>query len=200
MNEVTVIIPNKDYNEYLDDAIASVKAQTVPCDLQVIDYGSRVQHPETTYCLFDADLSRARNSGVRRSLSRYILTLDADDILEPEFIERTLAIATEHTIVATGARYFGERHHLWSPSEGDFTEHNNILNCSLFPRSLWLLTGGWDETMTGYEDWDFWRRAYKAGYEFARIDEPLVNIRAHSDSRNHHAFTNHAKLHAHILR
>jgi glycosyltransferase involved in cell wall biosynthesis len=198
MNKVTVIIPNKNYTHYLDAAIESVREQTEPCDLIVIDYGSTEPHSETTHWT-DGTLSEARNIAVSKVNTPYILCLDADDTLEPKCVEKMLALASENTVVASDGRFFGDSRGVFIAASGDFTECNQILNCSLFPRELWIDVGGWDESLSGYEDWDFWLRAQKQGYTFKTIPESLVNIRAHGDSRNTEAKRNHEELVAKIL-
>jgi hypothetical protein len=47
---------------------------------------------------------------------------------------------------------------------------------------MWQDVGGYDEEMPNLEDWDFWLRAMKWGYEVSVVKKILVEIRRYGDS------------------
>jgi GT2 family glycosyltransferase len=57
---------------------------------------------------------------------------------------------------------------------------NSIPGVSWFKKSVWENIGGftWDKA----EDWDFWLRAYKAGYKFQYFPEVVYNFNKRKDS------------------
>jgi len=56
-------------------------------------------------------VAAARNLGIQAARGSYILPLDADDLIMPDYLEKALAIFTERpetAIVSCDARFFGE--------------------------------------------------------------------------------------------
>lgn len=78
---VSVVIPFCDFytpRSMLDEAIASVNAQTVPTEIIVVE-DRQQQGP-----------AWARNRGLDRATARYVAFLDADDLWKPNKLERQL--------------------------------------------------------------------------------------------------------------
>jgi len=146
-------------------------------------------------------LSRARNRGLAVSRSPYALCLDSDDALEPDALTH-LINALETDPSAAVARYLvtfeqpdgrteisetGYYEILTLPAEMkpfslDALKTLNIVPyCAMFRREWWEQVRGFDESMPGYEDWDFWLRIAKLGGRFISVPEPLVRYRV-SDS------------------
>jgi glycosyltransferase involved in cell wall biosynthesis len=60
---------------------------------------------------------------------------------------------------------------------------NQIANSSsVFKKQHALEIGGWDESLDGIEDFDFWIKLLKKGYLFHNIPSSLVFHRVHSES------------------
>lgn len=104
---VSVIIPAWNAARYLADAIASVQAQThTDIEIIAVDDGSTDDTPGILRRLAlteprlrivtrpNGGLSAARNSGIEAATGRYILFLDADDMLHPLAIEHLLTAAS----------------------------------------------------------------------------------------------------------
>src|SRR5262245_10979391 len=101
MTAVSVVIPCFNLGRYLGEAVESVRRQSrKPAELIIVDDGST---DAETLNLFER-LARegvtilrqanqgapaARNYGIRNASGPYILCLDADDVLEPAFLEET---------------------------------------------------------------------------------------------------------------
>jgi glycosyltransferase involved in cell wall biosynthesis len=61
---------------------------------------------------------------------------------------------------------------------------NRITNFSLVRASMWTALEGYDEIINGgngYEDWDFWIRAIKAGYKYNILNKELYFYRDHAN-------------------
>lgn len=204
--KVSIIIPCYKQAQYLSDAITSALNQTYKdIEVIVVNDGS----PDNTTEIAkrfpkvkviekeNGGLSSARNAGIKASKGGWILTLDADDKLDEKFIERTINKAD---IVSTTQKEFGLSERTWKPYKDnpvyeDFIVRNQINCCSLFRKEIWEMVGGYDEQMReGYEDWEFWIRATRAGYKVKVVWEELFFYRKHGDSMVTHAQKNHAKL------
>lgn len=98
---VSVVIVNYNYNDYLEQAVASVSAQTYPnIEIVIVDDKSSDSSPETIdrICARNASIipvkltknggqSVASFAGLSASSGGYVLFLDADDQLLPECVE-----------------------------------------------------------------------------------------------------------------
>jgi glycosyltransferase involved in cell wall biosynthesis len=101
---VSVIIPTYNRAAPLLEAIASVQAQTYPrVQLIVVDDGSTDETaarassiPGVEFCAErHAGHGAARNRGLRLAKGEYIASLDADDLWDADFLERSVG-ALEH--------------------------------------------------------------------------------------------------------
>lgn len=194
-NQVSIIIPCYKQEEYLDDAINSALNQTVaPLEVIVVFDGSptrknwinKFDHKKVKVIdKPNGGVSSARNTGILASKGKYILTLDADDVIEPDFIKKTIGV---DDVVSTTLKTFGDEERIWDPEMDhptfkDLVVNNRINCCSLFTREAFDKVGGYDEKMIlGYEDWDFWVRVAHAGYKFTVVREPLFRYRKHGRS------------------
>lgn len=193
MSKVSIIIPCWNQAHWLSDAIESALNQTVKCEVIVVNDGSpdntsevARKYPVKLIEKENGGLSSARNAGIKASTGEYILTLDADDKILPEFVEKCLQ--ADDDIVGTGQQEFGDSNYLWNnqpehPTHEHFKVANQINCCSLYKKEIWETVEGYDETMKhGLEDWDFWFQATKAGYTVTVLREPLFLYRKHGSS------------------
>jgi len=206
---VTVVIPCYNQAQYLSEAIESALNQTEPCHVIVVVDGSpdnseqiARKYPVKIIIQPNYGLSAARNTGIRAAKTEYILPLDADDKIAPNMVEKCLQVNAD--IVGVGQQEFGDRNGKTlfhsHPTVEMFRQANQINCCSLFKKQMWQKLGGYDENMKeGYEDWDFWYRATKAGYTVKTIQEYLFYYRKHGTSMVDRATAKHHKLHQYIL-
>ncbi|MGZ4964121.1 MAG: glycosyltransferase family 2 protein, partial [Limisphaerales bacterium] len=197
MPKVTVVIPCYNHGRFLDKAVDSILAQTfVDYEIFVINDGSTdpftirkletYKKPKTTvFTKKNEHLSAARNFGISRSKSDYILTLDSDDYFGPTFLEKAVAIMNGEAnvgIVTSWCQTFGVvkrlvKHELKAGVK-DFLAHNPCHASCLFRRRCWEEAGGYDETMReGYEDWNFNIAVTKRGWHVHAIPEVLFFYR-----------------------
>lgn len=203
---VSIVIPCYKQAHYLSDAIQSAINQIYK-DIEIIvvndgspDNTSDVARKFKQVKLIEqanAGLSAARNAGIKAATGGWILTLDADDKIDPTFIEKTIRKAD---IVSTKVQNFGDSTRKWEPptlypKHEDFLRHNQINCCSLFKKDAWAMVGGYDEKMKlGFEDWDFWIRATGAGFNVAVVPEHLFFYRKHGPSMVTEANNNRDKI------
>ncbi len=201
---ISVIIPCHNYGIYLRDAVLSVLHQTFPnFEIIIINDGSEDNsHSIATKILSDfsdhhisyinqphSGIVQPRNRGVGMARGKYILPLDADDMIAPQFLEKTVNFLSGRPdlgYVSTKALFFGDVNKIW-PRE-DFHPANLFVtnqqtNTTLYRKEMWENIGGYDERMIhGYMDWEFWIRATKFGWIGHQIDEPLFFYRRKSNS------------------
>lgn len=190
-DKVSIIIPCYKQAQFLPDAIESALAQTYK-DIEVIvvndgspDNTSQVakRYPVKLIEQTNKGLSAARNAGIKKSAGGWIVTLDADDKIDPEYVSKLIK---RNDIVSCTLKTFGNENRVWkspkaNPEHKDFLIRNHIHCCSIFKKDVWTLTGGYDENMKlGFEDWDFWTRATKEGFGVTCVDEPLFLYRKHA--------------------
>ena len=179
METVSVIIPAYNYGKYIAETLESVFKQSVlPLEIIVVDDGSTdntfdivAEYPVTYIYQNNKGLAVARNTGIKYAKGKYIMSVDADDILRPDCIKEHLALADEKSLVTCGLMAFGSENYTARPKEATveiLLQTNCIYSNTLFPRQAWVDVGGFDESETmrlGWEDREFWLRCLKTGYK-----------------------------------
>jgi len=137
-------------------------------------------HPDKGYV-------HARNLGLIAGTGELCIALDADDQLEPTYLEKTSARAPpgiDHLIIATDLAEFGLKNGVWRlPADTQKLSQENALHVScVFSRKLWEAAGGYDVATFGeFTDWDFWLRCFKQTPKpaVAYVRECLFRYRIH---------------------
>lgn len=138
----------------------------------------------------------ARNTGISIAEGSIILPLDCDNKLTIEYLDLAIELSDTNSELNNSAdiiygkqQRFGESKSGKQPSiKKDINStliHSNYLDtCAVFKKKVWKELGGYDEKLVvvGYEDWEFWLRAYSASYRFKYIDQPLYHYRLRDDS------------------
>lgn len=132
----------------------------------------------------------ALNDAISASHSPWLLKVDADDKIHPEYVASILqaaALMPELNVIFSPARLFGLEnydYHYRPFDPGQMIEHFMIPGPAGFKRELWRVVGGFDETMRYGEDWDFWVRAQLAvGLRVMQFKEPMWYYRMHDGPR-----------------
>lgn len=162
--DVTVITPVGPYHrDVVGRAAASVQAQTVPC-AHIILYDDNRRGP-----------AALRNAGLRQAETDFVVFLDADDWLEPDFARRCLNAWRPYTYVYTDWWQGSERR-----AAPDCPWHNRSWHVvtTLIPSATARHIGGFDETLPGAEDTEFYVRLTRRGFCGVRVPEPLFHYGA----------------------
>ena len=199
---VSVIVPCYNDGEYLQSAIDSVKKQTYGnIELILVDDGS--DDPDTIQAVNTIDYpslvilhtnrlrpAGARNEGIRLAKGKYILPLDADDMIEPEYISRAVAAMEADPllgIVYCHADLFGEQSGPWTLPDYNlrlFLLDNCIFVTALFRREDWVRIGGFcTDYKAGMEDYDFWLSILESGKTVCQLPETFFHYRIKPSSR-----------------
>ncbi|MBI4484654.1 MAG: glycosyltransferase family 2 protein [Acidobacteria bacterium] len=198
---VSVVIPNYNCARFLPETLESVFAQTCPdVEIIVVDDGStdgsaalleryadrvRVIHQE------NRGVSAARNRGIRESRGAFVAFLDADDLWQPEKLEKQLRLFANPAVglVHCAVEYVDEQSR---PLGTNFTgRRGRVLKAIALLQGTVVLAGGstavvrreafdkvgcFDRGMSTAADWDMWRRIACA-YEIDVVREPLMRYR-----------------------
>lgn len=202
MELVSIIMPCYNDGKYMEEAVASVKAQTYPrWELIIVDDGSDdeetvqiIKRMETEQIkVLHTDHIRpagARNYGIRHADGTYILPLDADDRIDKTYIQKAVEMIESNSrigVVYCEADMFGERSGKWNLPAYSFQSmllDNVVFVTALFYRKDWERVGGFNSNMaSGMEDYDFWLGILELGKEIRQIPETLFHYRIKPASR-----------------
>jgi glycosyltransferase involved in cell wall biosynthesis len=198
MNNFAVVIPYYNGARFVDEAVASVVAQTWPAvEVILVDDGSRPEEARAlekhrsvaTICRQDHQgVSAARNTGVAASHSEWIAFLDYDDYWETNRLEVLANYIRHHPecgVLHNAVRIHDSSriHRKRSLRPEDF-----LLDaeqpCPVMPsaavvrRDVYERIGGMDPALPMAEDFDFFLRAAWLG-PIHYVDEPLTIRRLH---------------------
>lgn len=175
---ISVIIPCYNQAVYLPDALESLLRQTYnQWEAIIVNDGSPDNTGEVAAYYIAKDkrfkyiekknggLSSARNAGISNSKGKFILPLDADDMIADTYIAEAISIfekMPQVELVYCRATYFGTKIGNWDLRYKGYREllmENAIFCSSVYRREDCLRIGGYDEALlTGFEDWDFYVR------------------------------------------
>ena len=173
---VSIVLPCFNDGRYLPDCLASLRTQTWP-NLEILVVDDASTDPGTIEFLAEleqaADVtvlrmevnggpSRARNAALERVTGRYVLPVDADNMLLPDAVERLVAQLSEAGedvgFIYPNVQYFGGRRDYFEAPEYNLAAllvGNTCDTCSLFDGEL--IARGLrfaDDIRLGHEDWD----------------------------------------------
>jgi len=202
--KVSVIIPCYNQGRYLAESVRSVNAQSLQdFEIIVVNDGSTEAETKDVLATFRAPKTRivhsqnqgvsaARNLGISQARGRYILPLDCDDRIAPDYLARATALLDDDPqlgIVYCQAEFFGFQSGPWDLPPFKFPEFilQPCIFCSaFFRREDWQVSGGYNiQLKHGFEDHDFWLELVKRGRTVHRIDEVLFHYRRRPDSVTH---------------
>jgi glycosyltransferase involved in cell wall biosynthesis len=206
---ISVIIPCFNYGAYLQQCLQSVltSAQDIPKEIIVIDDGSTDNTPEiarqfqehVTYIHQEnAGLSAARNTGMRHATGKYLLFLDADDLLAPNTIpvqtsiletqpDVDIAICQTREVLSMGPDGPMAPIGFWWLVRDSIPLHLCHFNIApphayIIRRHRALENGFFDTTLRACEDYDFWFRCAVRDMQFCSHAQTYVLYRKHSKS------------------
>jgi glycosyltransferase involved in cell wall biosynthesis len=197
---VSVVTPFYNRKDTMPETIRSVLGQTFQdfeyiivndgsTEIESVEYLKRIAHPKIKVIHQDnAGVAEARNTGIKNSNGKYILCLDSDDIIEPTYIEKAIAVLEtdpEVDLVTYDSKMFGAINDFYFYKSYDpmkLLEENLVLTAAVFKKKAWEEVGGYKNEI-GYEDWEFWVNLAEHGYFGKHIPESIFNYRTAEISR-----------------
>ncbi|MEO1236573.1 MAG: glycosyltransferase family 2 protein [Planctomycetota bacterium] len=205
---MSVLMTAYNAERYVAATVESVLAQTMEeFEFVVVDDGSTDGTAELLRGFAERDgrvrvisgpnqgIPRAANTGLAACRAALVARIDADDLAEPDRLERQAAYMNEHAeVVAAGSwvTFIDEAGRRLTinrpPTDHDAIDdalmrgHCAIWNTSsIYRREAFAALGGYDEHFATAEDLDAWLRLAEVG-EVANIAEPLHRYRLHEAS------------------
>lgn len=201
---VLMSVYKKEHPEYLDEALKSVFAQTLPPDEVVLiedgplteelwrviaEYGRRYPVLRTYRFKENVQLGRALAKGVELCSNELVARMDTDDIAVPERFEKQCHYMQEHPEIAACGGWLEEFNDAGTysrtkrmPENGGelmkYARYRNPLNhmTVMFRRSSVLAAGNY-EHFPLLEDYHLWSRMLVAGGELYNLPCVLVRMR-----------------------
>jgi len=165
--ELAVMVTCHNYGQFLGECLESILSQTVrPGTLLVIDDESTDntqdvcrQYPGVQQIRVTCrHVGKARKAGLRHTREPFVLFVDADNLLEPNFIEEGMKGFIDRTIAGVYSDYlqFGDKTGMTSFPEfhrGELFRRSYIDTCSIMRRdALDLVDWVWEESPVVPED------------------------------------------------
>lgn len=174
MSEISVVVATYGHTSWKH--LARTRAcPSVPTAAPLIDV-----HGDT--------LAGARNAGLERVETELVVFLDADDELEPGYLDAMAA--AEGDLRVPQVRY--------PPRPAAFPRvagHDHVCSAECLPEGNWIVIGAAVRTelvrqVGGFkpwpwcEDWDLWCRCWRAGAELRRVPDAIYRAHVRRGSRN----------------
>jgi glycosyltransferase involved in cell wall biosynthesis len=194
----SLTIPNLNQSHFLPFALESLRHQSVPVRLAVMDGGSTDNFPEVleqyadivTYRRSAADGGQAEaiGEGLKRVSGEIVSWLNADDYYFPGALDRVAAcFAADPTLDVV----YGDAIHVteeglflsYFPPIQEFDARDLTRTCFICQpacfvrRSAYERVAGVDPSLVYTMDWDLWCRLARAGAQFQYLPEPLAAVR-----------------------
>jgi len=207
---VAVVVPCYNYGQWVGEAIQSVLDQSDKVqEIIVVDDGStdnsrteieKYQATGTVKAIYQDNqgVATARNNGIAATQQPFVICLDADDKLHPEYVricrreiqkDRALGIVYTGLQIITPEGQIGPMTD-WPP-QFNFSIQMKVTNppancipsAAMFRRVMWQREGGFKQRYAPGEDTEFWTRGIAHGFEAKRAtDERLFLYRGHAGS------------------
>jgi len=204
-SQASVIIPLFNYESYIEEALASVAAQTMnELELIIVDDAStdgslakvrdwamasrdRFNRLVVVKHLNNEGLGASRNTAFNLADTLYVLPLDADNRIRPRCCSvlferaRKEAAAFVYPVIqqfGDGSSKMGGVPYL----PANLVPGNYIDAMAMVSKEAWSYVGGYSEKRRGWQDYEFWCRLADRGLFGIQVDEVLADYRVHGGS------------------
>lgn len=174
------VMPVKGPRPFMDEALASLRAQGMGDDLEIIIQDGDVEP--------DAGQSDALNKGFAKAHGEWLFWLNADDVLLPGSLATVARVIRDRSARALPVQWI-VGNELFIDADGNRVGasvgtgwHDGLYRhavphvngpSAFFRRDLLERVGGLDPALRYCMDWDLWIRFAQAGAKFVRIDDFL---------------------------
>ena len=171
---VSITVTTKNEEKHIQNCLESIKGQTYKnIEIFVVDNNSTDKTKEVAKKYTDKvfnkgpERSAQRNYGmIEKSKGDYVIYLDADMILSPTVIEDSLKTIKKTNSIALYISEIVMGNNLWSKVrrfERSFYD-GTVIDCVRFiKKNIFVKVRGFDESMTGPEDWDLDKKIRQIG-------------------------------------
>jgi glycosyltransferase involved in cell wall biosynthesis len=193
--QFSVIIPTRNREAFLQEAVASVLAQRgVSLELLVVNDGDALATRFTDPRIRVLDNGKrtavpARNLGVAAANGEFIAFLDDDDFfIDLHHLEKARAafVRDADFYFANGEMRFadGTVKLFDETASAESLERDNtiLISAVCYRRAIHESLGTFDEALPYYWDWDWYLRVARGGFVFQHQPQPAVAIRVHANN------------------
>ena len=168
-------------------AIPSVEHQTMP--------------PVDWQAVHGPSLHEARNQAAQQAAGEWLCFLDADDELDPLYLE-AMAQAAAHDgppkrlLQPSTLGVYADGHTDSAPvlhPPKDLHLHNYLIVATVVRRDQFLRVGGFRDLIS-HEDWDLWLRCWIDGAVVDPVPEAIYRVHVREDGRNSAGTAPHIKV------
>lgn len=204
-SQATVIISLFNYESYIEEALESVRAQTMAeLDLVIVDdcstddsfvkariwldrHHDRFNRAVLAQHATNQGLGASRNTAFDIADTLYVMALDADNRLLPRCCAQCFV-----TIEREGAAFaypliqqFGDEKGVMGRMPflpANLIPGNYIDAMAMISKEAWAAVGGYGTTRMGWQDYDLWCRFVTRGLHGVQVQEILAEYRVHNGS------------------
>lgn len=185
---VSVIITSKNEGDVIGNLLGSITKQTyknietILVDNYSTDNTLKIakKFGIKSYA-FGPERSAQRNFGAKKAKGEYLFFLDADMELSPKVIEDCVRVVTLNNVSAVVISEESIADDFWGKvkayERSFYNETGDLITdaARFFKRDVFFEVGGYDETITGPEDWDLAETVRKRGYKIGRSKERVYH-------------------------
>jgi GT2 family glycosyltransferase len=198
---VSVIVPVFDGEPFLGAALDSIVDEGWPAlDLIVVDDGShdpdaiaRIAAPRGArlICRPNGGVAAARNTALRFAIAEFVAFCDQDDLRVPGVLHQQIDHLRARPAVAgvLGRQLvFADGDHDlpdWTRLDPRVDPSDELLPLTMLVRRTVLDELGFDETLSGSDDFDLLVRMRRNGHLFERLDLDVIRRRIHRSNQSH---------------
>lgn len=185
---VSLIITTKNEEGALGRLLVSLKNQTYSnIEIIVVDNYSTDNTPKIAknyginFFQYGPERSAQRNYGAKKSSGDNLFFLDADMELTPDVVkdcvETTSRMKTEGVVIPEESKWTNFWGEVKAFERSFYNEKGDPITdaARFFSKTVFNKVGGYDETITGPEDWDLPDRVRGAGYQIGRSTEKIYH-------------------------
>lgn len=188
-NLISIIITTRNEDDVIGDLLKSILKQTYKnIEIILVDNNSNDntlniarKFNKMKIYQYGPERSAQRNLGAKKSKGKYLLFLDADMELTPNVIQNCVEVAEEGNFSgivipeqSVATNFWGKvkafERSFYNDSGDPITDAARF-----FLRHVFFKVGGYDDTITGPEDWDLPDRVREAGYKIGRSSERIYH-------------------------
>jgi glycosyltransferase involved in cell wall biosynthesis len=184
---VSIIVPCRNSAQFLEGCLQSIRNQTYKnIELIVVDNHSTDNTAEIARRYTDKvfiqgpERSAQVNYGVRQATGTYVYKVDSDFILDPEVVQQCVDEAAKgfqavvvHNSPDTRISWIARIRKF----EVDMYKYDITYSSARFVRrDVYLSIGGFNETVTAGEDYDFQNKLNRGGYRTGFVDAEALHL------------------------
>lgn len=185
---ISIIVTTKNEQGVIGDLLSSILKQTYKnTEVILVDNHSTdntlkiAQKFKIKIYTFGPERSAQRNFGAKKSKGQYLLFLDADMELTPCVLDNCVKVAKENNVAGVVIPEESIAKNFWGTvkafERSFYNEEGDLITdaARFFSKEVFNKAGGYDEMITGPEDWDLPETIRELGYQIGRIQSVIYH-------------------------